>query len=105
MAPPTANRASTVVSAIGGEVRAPFPMTQRLRRAGLNAVLVPSQVPADVLSRVFGSPKLIRNLDGLVITVPHKMPMAELVDHSTERARLVGAINGARREADGLLKR
>jgi shikimate dehydrogenase len=34
----------------------------------------------DCAPRVSGSLKLIRNLDGLVITVPHKMPMAQLVD-------------------------
>jgi len=82
------------------QVRAPAPMTQRLRHAGLNAALVPLHVPAVVLPIAFGCLKLIRNLDGLVITVPHKVPMAELVDHCSERARLVGAINVARREAD-----
>jgi shikimate dehydrogenase len=83
------------------QVRAPFPMTQRLRQAGLNAALLPLHVPVDVLPAIFDSLKLIGNLDGLVVTVPHKMPMAELVDRSSERVRLVGAINVARREADG----
>lgn len=83
------------------QVRAPSPMTQRLRQAGLNAALVPLHVPAVVLPVAFDGLKLIRNLDGLVITVPHKIPMAELVDRSSERARLVGAVNVARREADG----
>lgn len=83
------------------QVRAPFPMTQLLRQAGLNAALLPLHVPVDSLPIVFASLKLIRNLDGLVITVPHKMPMAGLVDRCSERARLVGAINVARREADG----
>ncbi|WP_198029478.1 shikimate dehydrogenase [Bradyrhizobium sp. WSM3983] len=82
------------------QVRAPAPMTHRLRHAGLNAALIPLHVPAVVLPLAFGCLKLIRNLDGLVITVPHKIPMAELVDHCSERARLVGAINVARREAD-----
>jgi shikimate dehydrogenase len=83
------------------QVRAPFPMTQRLRQAGLNAALLPLHVPVAVLPIVFVGLKLIRNLDGLVITVPHKIPMAELVDRFSERARLAGAINVARREADG----
>ncbi|MGY3036666.1 shikimate dehydrogenase [Bradyrhizobium sp. USDA 4354] len=83
------------------QVRAPAPMTQRLRHAGLNAAVIPLHVPAVVLPLAFGCLKLIRNLDGLVITVPHKIPMAELVDRCSERARLVGAINVARREADG----
>ena len=83
------------------QVRAPFPMTKRLRHAGLNAALLPLHVPTAVLPVVFGSLKLIRNLDGLVITVPHKIPMAGLVDRCSKRARLVGAINVARREANG----
>ena len=98
------NGESRIYGLIGdpvSQVRAPFPMTQRLRQAGLNAALLPLHVPAIVLPVAFGGLKLIRNLDGLVITVPHKIPMAELVDRSSERARLVGAINVARREADG----
>jgi len=83
------------------QVRAPFPITHRLRQAGLNAALLPLNVPADEVSSIFGSLKAIRNIDGLVITVPHKIPMAGLVDHLSERATLVGAINIARREADG----
>lgn len=83
------------------QVRAPFPMTQRLRHAGFNAALLPLHVPGDALPAVFDSLKRIRNLDGLVITVPHKIPMVHLVERPSERARLVGAINVARREKDG----
>jgi shikimate dehydrogenase len=83
------------------QVRASAPMTRRLRQAGLNAALVPLHVPTAALPVAFGGLKLIRNLDGLVITVPHKIPMAELIDRSSDRARVVGAINVARREADG----
>jgi len=83
------------------QVRAPFPITQRLRQAGLNAALLPLHVPVGELSRVFSSLKSIQNIDGLVITVPHKIPMAGLIDRISERATLVGAINIARREEDG----
>jgi len=83
------------------QVRAAAPMTERLRQAGLNAVLLPLHVPVDALPGVFDSFKRIGNLDGLVITVPHKIAMAGLVDRVSERARLVGAINVARREPDG----
>ncbi len=82
------------------QVRAPFPMTQKMRENRLNAALIPLHVPVDVLPTVFAGLKLIRNFDGLVVTVPHKISMAGLVDRISERALLVGAINVARREAD-----
>ena len=83
------------------QVRAPFPMTQKMRETRLNAALIPLHVPVDVLPIVFAGLKLIRNFDGLVVTVPHKISMAGLVDRISERALLVGAINVARRESDG----
>ncbi len=83
------------------QVRACFPATERMRQAGADAALVPLHVPAGHLPEIFGSLRLISNLDGLVITVPHKIPMAALVDTVSDRAALVGAINLARREPDG----
>ena len=83
------------------QVKSPAALTQRFREGGTNAALVPLHVPAAHLAEVFASLRLLGNLDGMVITVPHKVRMAELVDSVSERARLVGAINLARREADG----
>lgn len=83
------------------QVRAPFPATELMRKAGANAALLPMHVtPAD-LADVFAALCRIGNLDGLVITVPHKLAMAALVDDLTERARLAGAVNLARRDGDG----
>jgi shikimate dehydrogenase len=45
--------------------------------------------------------KAIGNLDGIIITVPHKMHMLELVDEVLVTGRRVGAINAARRDPDG----
>ncbi|MEW6640367.1 MAG: shikimate dehydrogenase [Pseudomonadota bacterium] len=83
------------------QVRTPFPVTEMMRAAGSNAALLPMHVTPASLARVFGALREIRNFDGLVVTVPHKIAMAELVDDLTERARLAGAINLARRERDG----
>ena len=83
------------------QVRACFPATERMRQAGVDAALVPLHVPAGHLPEIIRGLRLIGNVDGLVITVPHKIPMAALVDTVSDRAALVGAINLARREADG----
>ena len=83
------------------QVRAPFPATQLMRDAGANAALLPFHVPVEHLASIFASLCHIGNLDGLVITVPHKVAMAGLVEVLSPRAQLVGAINLARREPDG----
>lgn len=83
------------------QVRVPHPATERFRQRGANAALLPMHVPAAQLEQIVAALKLMPNLDGLVVTVPHKIPMAGLVDTLSERSRLVGAINLARREADG----
>ncbi len=83
------------------QVRACFPATAQMRAAGANAALLPVHVPAAHLPEIFRSLRLLGNFDGMVITVPHKIPMAGLVDTMSDRAALVGAINLARREADG----
>jgi shikimate dehydrogenase len=83
------------------QVRAPFPATELMRKAGANAALLPMHVKPASLSSVFDALREIGNLDGLVITVPHKIAMAGLMDELTERARLAGAVNLARRESDG----
>jgi shikimate dehydrogenase len=49
----------------------------------------------------FASLRKIRNLDGLILTMPHKVAMAGLVDELLPNGRNVGAINAARRGNDG----
>ena len=83
------------------QVRACLPVTERMRRTGADAALLPIHVPSAHLPEIFSSLRLLGNFDGMVITVPHKIPMAGLVDTLSDRARLVGAVNLARREADG----
>ncbi len=83
------------------QVRACQPATERMRAAGANAALLPVHIPSAHLPEIFHSLRLVGNFDGMVITVPHKIPMAGLVDTLSDRARLVGAVNLARREADG----
>ncbi len=66
-----------------------------------DAVLVPLHVaPAD-LKTAFAGIKAMRNFDGLIFTIPHKMAAMALVDEVLPTGRLVGAVNVARREKDG----
>jgi shikimate dehydrogenase len=103
--PNAAIAGDTRVYAIVGDpiaqARSPLVFNALFRRLGARAVLVPLQVPADQLDTVFTALKAITNLDGVVVTVPHKVALASRVDALGPAARRVGAINCMRPLADG----
>ncbi len=82
-------------------VRSPEWFNTLFDRSGVNAVLIALQVKRGDLAEVFSGLKRIGNLDGLVVTMPHKNAMCELLDELGPAARTIGAVNAARRIADG----
>ncbi len=82
-------------------VRSPEWFNALFERNGVNAVLIALQVKRDDLAAVFAGLKTIGNLDGLVVTMPHKNAMCELLDELGPAARTIGAVNAARRMPDG----
>jgi len=68
---------------------------------GIAAVLVPMEVAPAGFDALIGALKAVRNLDGLIITMPHKQAVLAHLDRLGDAARRVGAANVARREADG----
>ena len=68
---------------------------------GHDGVMVPLRVAGADLAAAFAGLRRVGNLRGLVLTIPHKIAMAGLVDELAPTARRVGAVNAARREADG----
>lgn len=83
------------------QVKSPAGVTAALVRRGINAVLVPMHVsPADLDAFIRGA-SLMKNLDGLSITVPHKFAAYAHCASATERSRFLGAANIMRRNEDG----
>jgi shikimate dehydrogenase len=83
------------------KARTPEGMNALFAQHGIDAVMVPAEVdPAGFADAVAGF-KRLRNCDGLVLTMPHKQAMCAHVDELRENGRRVGAINAARRVADG----
>ncbi|MEU3569780.1 shikimate dehydrogenase [Kitasatospora sp. NPDC036755] len=83
------------------QVRAPALLNPLFVRLGVDAVLVPVHAaPAD-LPRVLSGLDGIRNLDGLLVTVPHKFAALGFAGSATPAARLSGSTNALRREPDG----
>lgn len=82
-------------------VRSPEWFNTLFEKNGVNAVLIPLQVGRDDLAAAFAGLRTMRNLDGLVVTMPHKAAMCRLLDELGPAARTVEAVNAARREPDG----
>jgi shikimate dehydrogenase len=82
-------------------VRSPAWWNGLFARAGRDAAFVPMQVSAADLPRAWAGLHAIGNLDGLVLTMPHKRVALSLVDVLGPSARLTGAVNTVRRLPDG----
>ena len=68
---------------------------------GFDAVFVPVQFGADTFETVIAACRMMKNLRGIIPTIPHKARMLSVVDEASPRARMVGAVNSIRIDAKG----
>ena len=66
-------------------------------------VMLPMQVSAEDFPAFIIGLRALKNFGGAVVSMPHKIATANLVDELTPEARLVGAVNVIRRNGDGRL--
>ena len=71
--------------------------------AGIDFSASPAHVTAQDLPTMLAAARIMQNVVGLGITIPHKIAILPLLDAVTDRGRAVGAVNFVRREADGRL--
>lgn len=83
------------------QVRSPEMITAELVDRGHDAVLVPLHVLPDEFDACLPQLMNVRNLDGLVFTIPYKVRACALADRLGAQARAVGAINALARRKDG----
>ena len=84
-----------------GVVRSPEWWNAAFARAGLDAVFLPVEVAGGDLPVAWRGLTRLRNLDGIVLTMPHKQTVVPLLDGLGPMARLTGAVNTVRRRVDG----
>ena len=96
---------ATRVIAIAGDpiaqVKSPAGVTQALVERGRNAVVVPMHVAADAFDAFMRGLGMAHNVDGIIATIPHKFAAYRHCSTASERARILGAANVLRRNADG----
>jgi shikimate dehydrogenase len=86
------------------QVRAPELFNHLFRAHGIDAVLVPAHVPPAELESFVRHVMAAGNIDGFWLAIPHKTAMVALLDHCDRLGRAAGAVNAARRNADGTLE-
>ena len=82
------------------QVKSPAGVTHALQQRGLNAVCVPFHVTADDVDPFIEAAKRVQNIDGMIVTVPHKFVAYRHCGSATERAHLLGSVQILRRNAD-----
>ena len=104
--PPALSGATRMYAIVGDPIDqagSPGLFNQAFRRLGTHAVLVPMNVgPAD-LPTLIGTFRATRNWDGLIVTVPHKVAVVDLIDEVGPSAQRTGAVNAIRKEDDRLI--
>ena len=83
------------------QVRSPSVYTAHFEQSGTNAVMLAAQASRVAFDTAMRGLMSLANLDGLLITSPHKAAALAFADHLSTRARIVGAVNAVRREPDG----
>ena len=83
------------------QVRSPEMVTWEFHQRQYNAVLIPIHVAQNDFDDVIHDIMRIRNLDGLIFTIPFKVKAIGLAKTLGPQASLVGAINAIQRQSDG----
>src|SRR5436853_1890826 len=100
---PALNGATRIHVTIGdpiAQVKSPAGITQGFYARGHDAIMIPLQVKAADIDEFFGLAKKLPNLDGIIITVPHKPVAFRHCDDTSERSRVLEVANVMRRGVD-----
>ena len=96
-----ATRVHIIVGDPIAQVKSPAGVTQAFAEQGKNAIVVPAHVSPQNLAAWLAGVSLTQNVDGIIVTVPHKFACFDLCATASERATFLNAVNTMRRNADG----
>jgi shikimate dehydrogenase len=76
-----------------GQTKSPAGLTAEFAARKVDAVCVPVHVTTEDFNGFMAAAKRIRNLDGIVVTIPHKFSALRHCDEVSERANVLGSVN------------
>jgi shikimate dehydrogenase len=100
-APSGATRLYVIVGDPIAQVRSPAGVSAAFAARGHDGILVPVQVATTDLGDFLAVASRLKNLDGIVATIPHKFACYQACASATERAHFLRTVNLMRRRADG----
>jgi shikimate dehydrogenase len=83
------------------QTRSPAGLSEEFALRHVNAVCVPVHVGPGEFDQFLRAAKLARNVDGIVVTMPHKFAALRHCDEASERAGFLGAVNVLHRIGGG----
>ncbi len=86
------------------QVKAPQAYNLVFARCGIDAVAVPAHVRSAHLRAFVHEAMALGNLRGLVVSIPHKTPLMQILHRFDAAALAAGAVNAVRRDAEGALE-
>ncbi len=98
------NGATRVYFIIGdpiAQVKSPAGVTAAFAQKGLNAIVVPIHVKSQDLPGFMEVANKLENVDGIIVTVPHKFSAYDFCATATDRANFLTSANTIRRNANG----
>lgn len=100
-APTGATRLYVIVGDPIAQVRSPAGVSAEFAARGHDGILVPVQVATADLPNFLSVANRLKNLDGIVVTIPHKFACYQACASATDRAHFLRTVNLMRRRADG----
>jgi shikimate dehydrogenase len=94
-------RLFTIVGTPVAPLRSPALFNAAFAKLGRDAVFVAFDVAPGELPAAWAGLTRLRNLDGMVVTMPHKQAVVPLLDALGQTAKLTGSVNTVRRTASG----
>ncbi len=86
-----------------GQAQSPQKLNAIFARAEVDTVCIPLHLAQGGLEALLKGAAGLKNLDGLIATIPHKFDLAELADELEENAAFSGAANVVRRNGQSWL--
>lgn len=83
------------------QVRAPELWTSLFLVNDIDTICIPLHLRPNDFAQFLAAAATISNLDGLIVTVPHKIAARDHTQHASARAARVGVVNALRHDRDG----
>lgn len=96
-----ATRLNVIVGDPIAQVKSPGGMTDAFAARGHDGLVVPAQVAVEDLDDFLSVCDRMKNLDGIIVTVPHKFACFRHCKDATARGKFLGAVNIMRRRPEG----